>query len=135
MKDCIFCKIASGEIQHNKVYEDKYSVAFLDKNQLNVGHTLIISKKHFENLEDIPEEELVNMIKAVKKIGKGMLKIADGLNVLQNNKKMAGQAINHIHFHLIPRYNGDGRSFEWEYKRSVTDLESKEFLKKIKKLL
>jgi len=108
--DCIFCKIAKGEISSYKVYEDSKTLAFLDIAPVNNGHILVIPKKHYKNIEDISEEELYVAIKTVKKIGKALKKSLNilGYNVNINNNPIAGQIIPHIHFHIIPRYKNDG---------------------------
>lgn len=107
---CIFCKIAAGEIPSYKVYEDDDVLAFLDIAPVNPGHALVIPKKHYANLEEIPEEELVKIIKVVKKVGKSVKEKLDaqGYNVFVNNDPAAGQIIPHLHFHIIPRKEGDG---------------------------
>lgn len=107
---CIFCKIAAGEIPSYKIYEDGDTLAFLDIAPVSRGHTLVIPKKHFINMEDIPEDELSKLIKTVKRVGKA---VKDGLgaagyNASVNNDPVAGQIIPHIHFHVIPRIEGDG---------------------------
>jgi histidine triad (HIT) family protein len=120
--DCIFCKIARKEVPVEIIYEDKDTIAFLDIHPANEkgGHTLIIPKKHYELIIDIPDKELAALIKSVKRISKALMKFAPGLNILQNNKKVAGQFVDHAHFHLIPRYEGDGIILEkwkaYEYK-------------------
>lgn len=122
--DCIFCKIAKKEIPSEIIYEDKDSFAFLDIHPANEkgGHTLVIPKKHYEMITDIPNNELAVLIAAVKKVSEALMKFAQGLNILQNNKKVAGQFINHAHFHIIPRYEGDGIIVEkfktYEYKNN-----------------
>lgn len=110
MDNCIFCKIAAGEIPSYKIYEDDEVLAFLDIAPVNPGHVLVIPKKHFRNLEDINEEELCKLMIVIKKIGQA---IKDGLgvegyNVIENNDPVAGQIINHLHFHIIPRRTDDG---------------------------
>jgi histidine triad (HIT) family protein len=110
MEECIFCKIVRADIPSYKIYEDDYTLAFLDIAPVSKGHTLVIPKKHYANFEDIPEEELCALIKTVKKIG-GMLKEGLGVfgyNMQVNNDPIVGQIIPHIHFHLIPRKEGDG---------------------------
>lgn len=120
--NCIFCKIAKKEIPSEIVYEDKDTLAFLDMHPASEkgGHTLVVPKKHYESITDIPDNELATLITSVKKISKALIKFAPGLNILQNNKKVAGQFVNHTHFHLIPRYEGDGIIIEkwkaYEYK-------------------
>ena len=106
--DCIFCKIIKGEIPSKKVYEDDRTMAFLDINPVSEGHTLVIPKKHAENLFDIGKDDLLSVIETVKKVAEQRKKDgADGVNIIQNNGKPAGQIVEHIHFHIIPRKNGD----------------------------
>jgi len=110
MENCIFCKIVSGELPSYKVYENEGALAFLDITPVSPGHVLVIPKKHYANLEAIPEEDLIGVIKAVKKVG---AKIKSGLgvegyNVMENNDPVSGQLIPHLHFHLIPRKEDDG---------------------------
>ncbi len=107
---CIFCEIIKGNIPAYKVYEDDDIFAFLDIKPINPGHTLVVPKKHYKNLEEIPEEDLKKLIIAVKKVGyllKSKLAIV-GYNASVNNDPVAGQVIPHIHFHVIPRHMGDG---------------------------
>jgi histidine triad (HIT) family protein len=108
--DCIFCKIAKGEIPSYKVYEDDDALAFLDIAPVSPGHTLVIPKKHYKNIEEITEDELCSLIKVVKRIGLNTKKKlgAQGYNACMNNDPVAGQLIPHIHFHIIPRQAGDG---------------------------
>jgi histidine triad (HIT) family protein len=134
MKDCIFCKIARKEIPAKIFYEDKYSIAFLDINPVNIGHTLVIPKKHFETIKDMSPEELCELIPAINKISKGILKMADGLVISQRNNRAAGQVVDHVHFHLIPRYKNDGHE-DWVAKRKVSEQESSDFIAKIKSFL
>jgi histidine triad (HIT) family protein len=108
--DCIFCKIASGEIPSYVIYEDNEVMALLDIAPVNYGHTLIIPKKHIANLENISEDDLNKIMNLVKKVGRAVkvgLK-AEGYNVQLNNDPVAGQIIPHIHFHVIPREERDG---------------------------
>ena len=128
---CIFCKIIAGEIPSYKVYEDEKILAFLDIKPLSPGHTLVITKKHYQNIEEISEEELSALILAVKKIGhllKTKLRI-DGYNVSTNNDPVAGQEIPHIHFHIIPRSENDGHK-PWS-RCSCTDQELDDIVSKI----
>jgi histidine triad (HIT) family protein len=135
MKECIFCKIASGDIPSKKVYEDVHAFAFLDAEPLNIGHTLIVPKKHFETIDEMSSKELANMSKAIEKVSKGVMKLSEGMNILQNNNKIAGQVVPHVHFHLVPRYSGDGHVPEWGRKHNITEDQSNEFLRKIKSFL
>lgn len=108
--DCIFCKILKGEVPCDKIYENKQVCAFLDILPVNPGHTLVIPKKHYENIEALPEEVLCEMAKVVKKVGQAMIKGLDvkGYNLALNNRTVAGQVVPHVHFHVIPRVKGDG---------------------------
>ena len=129
---CIFCKIISGEIPSNKIYEDENVLAFLDIYPNNPGHTLVISKKHHQNLEEIPEDDLKILIIAVKKIGH-LLKLklgVAGYNVCANNDPVAGQVVPHFHFHVIPRQAGDGHAL-WRH-REYQPGEAEEIVKKLK---
>ena len=108
MGDCIFCKIVKKEIPAEIVYENGDVMAFLDISPINNGHCVVIPKLHYENIFEIPENILGETIKIVKKVAISLNKIAKGVNVGQNNGKVAGQFINHIHFHVIPRYENDG---------------------------
>ncbi len=118
MADCIFCKIMQGEIPSARVYEDDRVVSFLDISPVNPGHTLVVPRKHYATLFDIPQEELEACIVAARKVGKAVLQAtgASGMNLLQNNFRSAGQLVDHIHFHLIPRHDSDGFMTSWPGK-------------------
>lgn len=108
MENCIFCKIVKSELPSIKIYEDELVLAFLDINPVNIGHTLIIPKKHFENIFELPEETAIHIMKITKKISSAIKKSgADGINISINNGKAAGQVIFHSHTHIIPRFTGD----------------------------
>jgi len=105
MKDCIFCKIVSGEIPSEKIYENDNFFSIPDANQQIEGHSLVISKKHFQTILDLPSTlgtELLDCIKetALKLIDEHK---SDGFNLVQNNFESAGQLVKHIHFHILPR--------------------------------
>ncbi len=109
--DCIFCKLANGEIPTNTIYEDNDFRVFLDAAPSTKGHCLIVPKEHFDDLSELDEEIAAKVMPLAKKIMK-LLKEKlgwDGFNVIQNNGKVAGQTVFHFHTHLIPRYNGDGQ--------------------------
>ena len=108
--DCLFCRIAAGEVPANIVYENKNVMAFLDIAPVNHGHTLVIPKKHYANMEEIGEEDLCEVAKAIKMVGKSLkdnLEV-EGYNIQENNDAASGQIIPHIHFHIIPRSASDG---------------------------
>ena len=109
MADCIFCKIAKKEIPSLKVYEDDFSLAFLDINPAMPGHTLVIPKTHSVNIFDVDDKVLENMIATVKKVADNIHKeLRADVSVLQNNGRNAEQGVEHLHFHVIPRMHGDG---------------------------
>jgi histidine triad (HIT) family protein len=112
--NCVFCAIAAGEIPSFKVYEDEEFLAYLDINPFSEGHILVIPKEHYENLLDVDEEVLKKLIVRVKKIARRATTAldADGFNILQNNGEAAGQTVKHIHFHIVPRKNGEQLVFE-----------------------
>ena len=102
--DCLFCKIVNGDIPAKKIYEDKYVLAFLDINPDTAGHTLIIPKKHFTDLDDIDDKTLAHIMSAAKIVKKRLeekLNI-DGITLVQNNGSI--QEIKHYHLHLKPYY-------------------------------
>ncbi|MBI4448667.1 HIT family protein [Candidatus Woesearchaeota archaeon] len=108
--DCVFCKILKKEVPCVKVYEDEYTFAFLDVQPINKGHTLVIPKSHHENLFDLPKDQLHQCISTVKTVALAIKESLrpDGINVGMNNNRAAGQVVFHAHFHIIPRFLGDG---------------------------
>ena len=114
--DCIFCKIAAGEIPSKTIYEDeKYRVS-LDLGPATRGHALILPKNHYANLFELPEEDAKEVICLAKKMATIMKdKLGcDGFNLVQNNGEAAGQTVFHFHMHLIPRYENDGQEIGWK---------------------
>ncbi len=109
-KDCIFCKIIRGEILSEKVYEDDNFIGILDIHPKAEGHTLIIPKKHFGNLLDMPSTLSCELMDAVKSVALNLIKNkkAEGFNLIVNNGETAGQVVHHAHLHIIPRKAGDG---------------------------
>jgi len=110
MEDCLFCKIISGEIPSQKVYEDENFIAFLDINPVTPGHTLVVPKKHSNNILDTDEDVLCELGKILKKISEAVCRgMGTGsFNLNQNNGEISGQAIPHLHWHVVPRYPDDG---------------------------
>lgn len=108
--DCLFCKIAGGEIPNYTVYEDKYALAFLDIHPCSKGHAVVIAKKHFEDLSKMPEHDFIKfsdaLLHAIKRIEDVLH--PDGVNIGINNGPAAGQAVPHVHWHIIPRWTNDG---------------------------
>jgi len=117
--DCIFCKIIDGEIPAVKVLDEKLVVAFMDINPSSKGHMLVVPKNHAENIFEIPESDLVALIKAVKRCAKAVKEAlnAEGVTILQLNGKASDQIVPHLHIHVIPRWENDGLSVStWEMK-------------------
>ena len=135
MENCIFCKIVKGELPADKVYEDEITLAFLSVNPNNYGHTLLIPKTHYENYFETPDEILEYLAKTAKKIGSKIKKAVDaeGMNIVINSEKAAGQVVFHTHIHLIPRYGFDGHK-HWEpkeYKENMASLTAEKIRKEI----
>ncbi|GGB02141.1 HIT family protein [Macrococcus hajekii] len=118
MTDCIFCKIINGDIPAYKVYEDDYTLAFLDISQVAKGHTLVIPKTHSQDLLETDSEVLAHVIKSVQKVAQMIDKSLnpDGINIIQNNRAFADQSVFHLHFHIMPRYKDDidGFGYKWQ---------------------
>ena len=114
--NCLFCKIAAGTIPSAKVYEDDRVLAFLDIAPVEKGHTLVISKRtHTEALIETPDDVVAELAAVARKIGKAMMSVGfGGFNVVQNNYPDGGQAIPHIHLHVIPRQKGRTAPLEWK---------------------
>ncbi len=131
---CIFCKIVQKEIPSKIIFENEDNIAFLDINPISEGHAIVIPKKHYNTLEDLPDDELSKLFQVVKKIAMLLhekLNI-DGYNVVQNNFKAAGQEINHSHVHIIPRTFGDMKIRLSLPKTSATNEELDRVLSKLK---
>lgn len=111
MKDCIFCKISRGEIPVQKIYENQNWFSIPDAHPIGKGHSLIISKKHFENAIDLPSTLGPELIDGIKNTAIKLMKKydGDGFNIVNNNFESAGQVVKHIHFHILPRKKGDNK--------------------------
>lgn len=114
--DCIFCKIANGEIPSKTLYEDERFRVILDLGPATKGHALILPKDHFSNLFELPDETAGEVMKLARRMAVQMKEKlhADGFNLVQNNGECAGQTMMHFHLHLIPRYEGDGQHILWK---------------------
>ena len=132
MENCIFCKIANGEIPSATLYEDEDFRVILDLGPASKGHALILPKEHAANLYELPDELAAKAMVVAKKVGSVLAKglNCDGLNVVQNNGEAAGQTVFHFHIHLIPRFKGDEKQVKltWEPGK-LTDEVKEEVLK------
>ena len=113
MGACLFCRIIKGEVPSAQVYTDDHTVAVLDIGPFEKGHVLVIPRQHAAILPDLPEDEVAALGVAVQRVGRLLLSRlpCDGFNVLQSNGICATQVVAHVHFHVIPRYNG--RAVNW----------------------
>ena len=134
--DCIFCKLANGDIPTNIIYEDDEFKVFMDVAPATKGHALVVPKNHFANIYEIEPETLGNAIKVGQKVIKHATEVlgCEGYNLLQNNGEVAGQTVFHFHMHLIPRYEDMDNSslLKWEPVEVSSD-ELKEIAEAIKK--
>ena len=115
-ENCIFCKIANGDIPAATLYEDENFKVILDLGPASKGHALILPKEHYRNLLDMPEEKVAAAFILAKRMVVKMKEVlhCEGLNVVQNNEPAAGQTVFHFHIHLIPRYEGDQVGLLWK---------------------
>lgn len=129
---CIFCKIIAGELPSLKVYEDEETLAFLDIHPVNPGHTLVVPKKHSQNIFDVATADWVSVTKIVLHLAHAIEKAvsADGININMNNREHAGQVVDHLHVHIIPRFKGDG--FKLWHQTSYKEGEAVSVQEKIK---
>ena len=135
MKDtnCIFCKIANGEIPSKTLYEDDKFRVILDLGPASKGHALILPKEHYADLYELPEETAGEVMKLAKKMAEQMTQRlgCEGFNLVQNNGELAGQTVFHFHLHMIPRYKNDSVGLSWKMGK-LTEEDKEELLAKIK---
>jgi histidine triad (HIT) family protein len=110
MSECIFCQIIRKQAPASIVYEDERVVAFLSKHPVNEGHTLVVPKRHFENIYEISEEDAAYLFRIVKRVAHAVRESTDteGIRIVQNNGEAAGQVVFHLHVHVIPMAPNDG---------------------------
>jgi histidine triad (HIT) family protein len=133
----IFEKIVKREIPATIVYEDTDTLAFMDIGPIIKGHTLVIPKTCYDPITETPDEVLAKLIRVAKKIATAQMNAleADGVNIMQNNGTAAGQEVPHIHFHVIPRFDGDGHYWNWDAKKYDDPTEMEQLAEKIRKEL
>jgi histidine triad (HIT) family protein len=113
--DCVFCQIRDGEIPAIRVAEAERAFAFLDSSPVNDGHILVVPRAHAATLFDISEEDLLAVMRLARRVAAGIRDALapEGLHLLQNSGRAAFQSVHHFHVHLIPRWSGDGKGFNW----------------------
>ena len=133
MSDCIFCKIAGGDIPSATLYEDDEFRVILDLGPATKGHALILPKQHYANLYELDDSVASKVLVLAKKVITKMTDIlgCDGYNIVQNNGEAAGQTVFHFHMHLIPRSKGDEVGLGWKMGE-LTDEDKEDILSKIK---
>lgn len=135
--DCVFCKVVKGDISCSRFYEDENFVAILDIRPVNLGHALLIPKKHFVNILDTPEDISEKIYAVLKKITRSMQQAygCDGFNIIQNINEAGGQEVFHSHIHIIPRYKEDGIRFGIKHKNYASNADMCKWAKKIADIL
>lgn len=113
--DCIFCKLANGEIPTNALYEDDIVKVIFDLGPATRGHVLVIPKEHFDNVFSMDEKTAAHVFVVASRVAKALYAElgCDGMNILQNNGEIAGQTVFHFHMHIIPRYKDDAVNIKW----------------------
>lgn len=136
MENCIFCKIANGEIPAATLYEDENFRVILDLGPASKGHALILPKSHAANIYELSDEMAAKAMILAKKMATAMTAAlkCDGFNIVQNNGECAGQTVFHFHMHLIPRYKGDQVGITWR-PGELSDADKEEILLKVKEQL
>jgi len=134
-QDCIFCKIVASEDTKTVLYEDGLVIAFLDIAPVNPGHTLVVPKKHFDNILETPDEYITALLSATKKIAPAIRGAtgAEGFNLSFNTGEVAGQTVFHTHLHITPRHKDDG--FKLWPQKSYKEGEAEKLAEEVKKLL
>ena len=132
LTDCIFCDIINGKLPCHLIHKDDNHIVILDRYPIDVGHSLIITKKPYEKLTDMNLEEIMDLFSKIPKIISAIIKAtkADGFSIAQNNGKAAKQIIPHVHVHIIPRYNATETL--WTQRKLMEDVELDKLVQKIR---
>ena len=132
MTDCIFCDIINGKLPCHLIHKDDNHIVILDRYPIDIGHSLIITKKPYEKLTDMSVEEIMDLFSKIPKIISAIIKAtkADGFSIAQNNGKAAKQIIPHVHVHIIPRYNTTETL--WTQRKLMKDIELNKLVQKIR---
>ena len=137
MSDCIFCQIIRKEAPASIVYEDEQVIAFLSKHTVNEAHTLVVPKKHWENIYEISEENAAYLFRIVKRVAHAVKDStgAEGIRIVQNNGEAAGQVVFHLHVHVIPMAPNDGFIHGKAFRDHTNSRDSEELQKDAEKLM
>ena len=113
--DCVFCKIRDGQIPSTRIFEDERTLAFMDINPVNDGHCLVVTRAHAPTIFEVDVADLQAAVAAAQRVALALKRALapDGLNLLQANGAAAFQSVPHFHLHLVPRWTGDGKGFDW----------------------
>ena len=132
MSSCIFCDMIDGKCLYYEIYHDSDIIAILDKYPIDKGHSLVITKKPYEKLTDMSNQEVAELFSKIPKIANAIIKAtnADAFSIAQNNGRAAKQIIPHVHVHIIPRYNDTGTL--WLKRKILKDNELDELAQKIR---
>ena len=132
LADCIFCDIINGKLPCHLIHKDDNHIVILDRYPIDVGHSLIITKKPYVKLTDMSVEEIMDLFSKIPKIISAIIKAtkADGFSIAQNNGKAAKQIIPHVHVHIIPRYNATETL--WTQRKLMKDIELNKLVQKIR---
>jgi histidine triad (HIT) family protein len=134
---CIFCRIIAGEIPTIKIYEDDYTIAFMDKAPFNIGHVLVLPKEHYYFLTNMKDKDVGYLFSTVSMLAKAVFRVTDaeGLNIAQSNGDAASQDIPHVHVHVIPRFKGDSRTGFFPKRKQLNNKELEKTAIRIKEAL
>lgn len=137
VEDCPFCKIVRGDLPAKKLYEDSETLAFLDIKPSTKGHALVIPKNHASEITDLDEKTASSLINSTIKVAKAIEKALSpaGINLIQSNRKAAGQVVPHVHIHIIPRYKHDDFQISYNKKEELSEETGERIKKKIKEKL
>lgn len=135
--ECVFCKIARGQLPATRIFEDRQSLAFMDIAPIIQGHALVIPRDHYDPITALPESLLQHLIVVARQVARAQLDglQADGVNIMQANGAAAGQVVPHVHFHVIPRYGNDGHHWNWKTVKYDTPAAMQALAEKLRKSL
>ncbi len=133
-ESCPFCRIIRGESQAQILFETLHSVSFLDINPINFGHALVVSREHFRDFSEVPDDDLVDIVTALRKVSRAIVESVHpaGFNIFNNNGLAAGQSVFHFHFHVAPRYDGDGLKIRPQLKAYESPEQMAEYAMRIR---